>query len=130
MVHRVPAFADLRGVYERFRIDAGIVLLSEKSAGLVSPSKFSGYISFGLPLIYLGPSGTNAEIVCTRFNGGYWLAPDAGSAETDLVAAGLTDSRKMAAAAAGAAAAASYFAGFGGRSLAVLLAPRLKGGLA
>jgi hypothetical protein len=126
VIPRVPFFADLRDLYEKQRIDAGIVLLSEEYAGLVSPSKFSGYINFGLPLVYLGPAGTNAATVCNHFHGGFWLPAGAGPAEIDSVASGLLDEGRMDAAASGARAASSYFAGFNGRSLAEALAPRLK----
>ena len=37
---------------------------------MISPSKFSGYTSFGLPIINLGPEGTNADIVCKKFGAG------------------------------------------------------------
>lgn len=122
---RVP-FTDLRRLYEEHRIDAGIVLLSDESVGLVSPSKFSGYIDFGLPVVYLGPPGTNTATVCTRFQGGFWLPTGAGPDETGKVASGLLDGRQMDAAAAGARAASAYFAGFNGRSLAGALASRLR----
>lgn len=125
---RVPFFSDLRGVYEKHRVDAGIVLLSDEFAGLVSPSKFSGYIDFGLPLVYLGPPGTNTATVCARFHGGFWLPTGAGPDETRKVASGLLDRGQMDAAAAGARAAAAYFAGFSGRSLAEALMPRLREG--
>jgi len=126
---RVPFFADLRLRYEEHRIDAGIVLLSDEYTGLVSPSKFSAYIDFGLPLVYLGPPGTNTATVCTRFRGGFWLPTGAGPDETRKVASGLLDRNQMDAAAAGARAAAAYFAGFNGRSLAEALVPRLEGSL-
>jgi hypothetical protein len=129
-IPRVPQFSDLRGLYERLKIDAGIVVLSEESAGLVSPSKFAGYINFGLPVVYLGPPGTNVATVCRRFQGGFWLRADSSSVEMDAVATGLLDERQMAAAAAGAHSAAKHFAGFSGRSLAGALAPHLAGGLA
>jgi hypothetical protein len=125
VIDRVPFFGDLRGLYEKHRIDAGIVLLSEQFAGLVSHSKFSGYINFGLPFVYVGPPGTNAATACLRFRGGFWLPTYAGPAETDLVAAGLLDPDQMAAAAEGAQAAAEHFAKFDGRSLAGMLAPLL-----
>jgi hypothetical protein len=128
MSPRVP-FSELRGLYEARRINAGIVLLSEESAGLASPSKFSGYINFGLPFVYLGPSGTNAATVCLQYNGGFWLPPRAGSAEIDFVAAALLDEGRMASAAAGARTAAEHFAGFNGRSLAKALAPHVIGNL-
>jgi len=124
-IPRVPLFADLRGLYERLKIDAGIVLLSRESAGLVSPSKFSAYIKFGLPLVYVGPAGTNAATVCLQFQGGFWLPIDAGPSETDFIASELLDELRMTAAAEGANAAAEHFAQFDGKSLADLLAPRL-----
>jgi hypothetical protein len=125
VIPRVSVFSDLRDLYERRRIDIGIVLLSEESAGLVSPSKFSAYINFGLPLLYLGPPSTNAATVCLEFKGGFWLPPGADQAETAIVAAGLLDRSRMSAAASGARAAATHFASFDGKSLAKVLAPRL-----
>lgn len=127
---RARSLSDLRGLYEEHRIDAGIVLLSQQSAGLVSPSKYSAYINFGLPLIYLGPPGTNAATVCLQFEGGFWLPTDASPIEIDRVASGLLDKGQMAAAAAGACSAAAHFARFDGRSLAAMLVPRLRRGLA
>jgi hypothetical protein len=122
---RVP-FTELRRLYEEHRIDAGIVLLSDESAGLVSPSKFSGYIDFGLPLVYLGPPGTNSATVCARFRGGFWLPAGAGPDVTGRVASDLLDTGQMDAAASGARAAAAYFTGFNGRSLAEALMARLR----
>ncbi len=121
---RVP-FSALGHLYEKHRIDAGVVLLSDEYAGIVSPSKFSGYIDFGVPIVYLGPPGTNSATVCTRFKGGFWLPTGAGPDDTQRVASGLFDRAQMEAAAAGARAASAYFAGFNGRSLAGALAQRL-----
>jgi len=121
---RVP-FNDLRPLYEKQRIDAGIVLLAEASGGLVSPSKFSGYINFGLPLIYLGPAATNTARVCAQFAGGFWLPTNASTAEVEQVAESLLAPGSLEAARGGARAASSYFAAFDGRSLARALAPRL-----
>jgi|HubBroStandDraft_1064217.scaffolds.fasta_scaffold06476_3 hypothetical protein len=128
MFPSVPLFADLRGLYEELRVDAGIVLLSEESAGLASPSKFSGYINFGLPLLYVGPPGTNAAKICLQFHGGFWLPTRSGPDDADSVALGLLDEGRMAAAAAGAQMAAEHFAKFNGRTLADALAPRLARG--
>jgi putative colanic acid biosynthesis glycosyltransferase WcaI len=130
VVPRVPLFADLRGVYEKHKIDAGIVLLSTDSAGLASPSKFSGYINFGLPLVYIGPPGTNAATVCLQFHGGFRLPTEAGIAEADCVASGLLDEGQMSAAVEGSHAAAEHFARFDAKSLAGALAPRLVRGIA
>jgi len=120
---RVP-FAELRGLYHRWQIDAGVVLLATESAGLVSPSKFSGYINFGIPLVYVGPPDTNTAEVCTRFQGGFWLPDNAGAREVAALAAALLDPGQVTRAATGARAAASHFAGLNSETLAALLAPR------
>ena len=129
-VRLLPTSARLDGPHarQRFlveRIDAGIVLLAEASGGLVSPSKFSGYINFGLPLIYLGPAATNTARVCAQFAGGFWLPTNASTAEVEQVAESLLAPGSLEAARGGARAASSYFAAFDGRSLARALAPRL-----
>jgi hypothetical protein len=123
---RVPLFSDLGAVYEEFRVDAGIVVLAKESAGLVSPSKFAGYIDFGLPVVYLGPPDTSSALVCNRFQGGFWIPSDESPGETERVASRLLDVRAMAAAADGARAAATHFQAFSGASLAAILAPRLR----
>ncbi len=121
---RVP-FAELRALYQERKIDAGVVLLSAESAGLVSPSKFSGYINFGIPLIYLGPADTNTAEVCVRFGGGFWISVEAGAAQIDGAVTALLDPERMAAAAAGARVAAEHFAAMNSGPLADLLAERL-----
>jgi hypothetical protein len=123
---RVPLFSDLGILYGERGIDAGIVVLSEDLAGLVSPSKFVGYIDFGLPLVYVGPAGTNSARVCESFGGGFWIPPGVSASERDRVASALLDPRQMEEAASGALAAARYFHGFGAETLADSLAPRLE----
>lgn len=66
----IEHYEDLGAFYKENKFDYGVVLLNDELKGIVSPSKFSGYTSFGLPIIYLGPKGTNADIVCSRFNAG------------------------------------------------------------
>jgi len=122
---RIP-FAELPRAYAEYRVHAGIVLLAAESGGLVSPSKFSGYINFGVPLVYVGPAATNTALVCTRFGGGFWLPTSAVEDDVQAVAAKLLDAQTLAAAAAGARAAADHFARFDGQSLARLLAPRFR----
>lgn len=56
--------------YKDNGFDYGVVLLNNELKGIESPSKFSGYTSFGLPIIYLGPSGTNAHLVCEKLKAG------------------------------------------------------------
>jgi colanic acid biosynthesis glycosyl transferase WcaI len=120
---RVP-FANLLQLYNRWQIDVGLVLLSDESSGLVSPSKFSAYINFCLPLIYVGPPGTNTAEVCTKFRGGFQLANGADRTEIAAVAEKLLDARQMIEAANGARAAAAHFTALNSESLADLLAPR------
>jgi sugar transferase EpsL len=129
-IPRAPRFSDLRDIYEKLRIDAGIVLLSEESAGVVSPSKFSAYIIFGLPIVYIGPPGTNAASVCLKFQGGFWMPTGSSPTDTKVIADRLIDRRQMAAAADGAHAAAQHFAQFNGSTLAAKLAPLLVLGIA
>ena len=121
---RVP-FASLPGLYEQWRIDAGVVLLKEESAGLVSPSKFSGYIDFGLPIVYFGPPGTNSAEVCARFRGGFWIPSRPDPAALAAAVTGLLDAGAMAAAAVGARAAAGHFAACNGDTLAEIMSPRI-----
>ena len=121
---RVP-FGDLRGLYERWQIDAGLVLLTGESAGLVAPSKFSGYIAFGIPLIYLGPQQTSTAEVCSEFHGGFRIDENAAPDALAAVADRLLDAEAMAAAANGARAASAHFTQFDNESLADRIAPRL-----
>jgi hypothetical protein len=121
---RVP-FPKLRDLYNRWHIDAGLVLLSEGSAGLLSPSKFSGYIDFGVPIIYIGPSGTNTQEACTRFKAGFALAGVADDGQVAAVADSLLNPGRMKAASEGARAAALHYSLLNNDSLAALIAPLL-----
>jgi hypothetical protein len=114
---RVP-FIELRLLYEKWEIDLGVVLLSDASAGLVSPSKFSGYINFGIPLVYVGPPDTNTAEVCERFNGGLRIPNGASAEQVGALSEAILDPTRLAAAAHGAKDASAYFSGFDGDSLA------------
>ena len=122
---RVPRFEQLQDVYNEFRVDLGVVLLSEESMGVVSPSKFSGYIDFGLPLLYVGPPETNAAEVCVRFGGGFWLPSGSAPAARAEVAESIYRPGAVHSAAKAALRDSDYFSGFNQDSLAALLAPRL-----
>ena len=67
---RVKDYAQMGAFYKEHGFDYGIVLLGDSYKGLVSPSKFSGYSSFGLPVLYLGPEGTNAWLACAHCGAG------------------------------------------------------------
>ena len=60
----------LSAVIRELDFDYGIVSMSDEFAGLLSPSKFIGYLEGDLPIIYLGPPSTNAAQICDRFNAG------------------------------------------------------------
>lgn len=68
--HPHVAFEQLPQKLPPLRFDYGLVAFSEKFAGLLSPSKFSGYLVANLPIVYLGPPGTNGAMVCDRFGAG------------------------------------------------------------
>jgi colanic acid biosynthesis glycosyl transferase WcaI len=124
-VHPRVAYQELPSLYARWRIDAGLVLLAAESAGLVSPSKFSGYIDFGLPIVYIGPADTNAAEVCNRFGAGFWVSDAGGAEQLAAVMGALLDGRSLSRAAAGAVEAARHFASLNNDSLANLLVPHL-----
>ena len=52
------------------RVAWGLVLMDTSFKGLMSPSKFSTYLNLGLPILYFGPEGTNADRVCREFEAG------------------------------------------------------------
>jgi hypothetical protein len=122
---RVP-LPELLALYNEWRIDLGVVLLSDAAAGLVSPSKFSGYINFGIPLLYIGPADTNAADICSLLHGGFRMANRATPAEIGALAEALLDPARMGAAARGAREAAAHFSRLDQRSLAALLTPRIR----
>lgn len=66
----IKNYSDMGKFYAENAFDYGVVILDEKFKGVVSPSKFSGYSSFGLPILYLGPRGTNASLLCGKFGAG------------------------------------------------------------
>ena len=87
---RVDDYRDMGGLYRDNGIHYGVALLNDSLQGVVSPSKFGGYISFGLPLLYLGPKHTNAWSVCQDFGAGVsWSRGE----DMEAVAARLADPR-------------------------------------
>jgi hypothetical protein len=74
---RVENYGDMGKLYKENGIHYGVTLLNDSLNGVVSPSKFNGYISFGLPLLYLGPKFTNAWDVCENLGAGLaWSSGD------------------------------------------------------
>ncbi len=50
--------------------DCGLITLRDEYAGVISPSKLHGYLATGLPVIYVGPAGTNVDDALQRFRCG------------------------------------------------------------
>lgn len=121
---RVP-FEGLAGIFCEYNAQIGIVLLSDETAGLVSPSKFSAYINHGLPVLYLGPEGTSADEVCDVFHAGFALRSMASEEDIDSTAKLLESPIALRAAAYNTAQAKSYFASRNGDTLAKRLSPYL-----
>jgi hypothetical protein len=61
---------DLHKRLNDFRPNYALVLMDGSKAGLLSPSKYASYIRLGLPVLYLGPRGTNADRVCRETGAG------------------------------------------------------------
>jgi len=110
---------------ESFKPHFGIVLLRDDYAGLASPSKFMAYLRLGHPLLYIGPRGTNADIVCRRFGGGLAVTNTVSSEDVSTACFELADPRRFAELRAGVRDALAYFAGKDQHTLAQLLVEHL-----
>ena len=49
----------------------GLVALETACAGLMSPSKIHGYLAVGVPLIYVGPDGSNVDEAIETYHCGF-----------------------------------------------------------
>jgi glycosyltransferase involved in cell wall biosynthesis len=56
--------------------DAALILLDDRSLGVMSPSKLHANLAMGLPVIYLGPKGSNVDEAIERFGCGESLRSD------------------------------------------------------
>jgi hypothetical protein len=121
-------FGQLGERFVELRVDLGIVLLRNEAAGVVSPSKFSGYVSHGLPLIYVGPPDTTACLVCTKFDAGFHLENDVEAGRADILATKVWDQSTLKRKAANVSKAAAHFLKQDGGSFAELVLPFLENG--
>jgi glycosyltransferase involved in cell wall biosynthesis len=53
--------------------DAALITLDERSLGVISPSKLHGNLAAGLPVLYVGPAGSNVDEAIERFGCGWSL---------------------------------------------------------
>jgi glycosyltransferase involved in cell wall biosynthesis len=51
--------------------DCALITLRREALGLMSPSKLHASLAMGLPIIYVGPSGSNVDEAVKRFNCGF-----------------------------------------------------------
>lgn len=51
----------------------GLITLRDEALGVMSPSKLHAYLAMGLPVIYLGPEGSNVDEAIRRFGCGVSL---------------------------------------------------------
>jgi colanic acid biosynthesis glycosyl transferase WcaI len=42
-------------------VDCALIVMRDEALGVVSPSKLHGYLAMGLPVIYVGPKGSNVD---------------------------------------------------------------------
>lgn len=55
---------------------AALILLGDDALGLMSPSKLHANLAAGLPILYVGPAGSNVDEAITRFGCGVSLRGD------------------------------------------------------
>jgi len=47
--------------------DCALIVLADEALGLMSPSKLHANLAAGLPIVYIGPAGSNVDEAITRF---------------------------------------------------------------
>lgn len=55
------------------RGDCGLIVMRDEALGVISPSKLHAYLAMGLPVIYVGPEGSNVDEAIQMFNCGVSL---------------------------------------------------------
>lgn len=123
---RTP-FADLRGIFHEYDVHAGIVLLAEELAGLVSPSKFGAYIRFGIATVYIGPPRTSSEAVCLTYGAGFAIHNNAPIEELRRLAGHLRSVPALSSARESTRQASEFFQSRNGDTLAAATAPVVFG---
>jgi hypothetical protein len=127
-VHHHPRvkFEALGVLYEQLHVDIGVVILSDQYSGLVSPSKFVGYIAFGVPILYFGPKKTNTAEICSRFSAGFELSENASEDELVAIVDQICDREMLNGVICNVRKASEYYADFGAETLAASLDPFLR----
>ena len=55
------------------KADCGLIVMRDDALGVISPSKLHGYLAMGLPVIYVGPEGSNVDEAIKSFDCGISL---------------------------------------------------------
>jgi hypothetical protein len=66
--------------------DLALITLDDRSLGVMSPSKLHANLAAGLPIVYVGPEGSNVDEAIARFGCGVSLRTD----DVDGLVAALT----------------------------------------
>ena len=53
--------------------DCGLITLKDEALGVISPSKLHAYLAMGLPVLYIGPPGSNVDLAIERYECGLSL---------------------------------------------------------
>ena len=83
---RQDTLQELSEKLNQLETDYGIILMEEEAHGLLSPSKYSGYLYSGLPLLYCGPRQTNADAICRKFDAGIAITSTESTADMEEIA--------------------------------------------
>lgn len=111
-------FARVAGELRSRAFHYGVVTLDGRFVGLVSPSKYIGYLVAGVPVIYLGAAQTNTALVCDRFRAGVRIDPACPPQQESSLVAQVLDEKFQEQCARNTAAALEYFLRFDGAYLA------------
>lgn len=108
-----------------FKPNYALVLMDEAKRGLLSPSKYSTYLQLGLPILYLGPRDTNADLACREQGAGVAIAHDDLGGGVDALLASVLDSTRQDARQAAAVSAFEALRRFNAASFVAVLRPWL-----
>ncbi len=76
--------------------DLALITLSDEAAGVMSPSKLHGCLAMGLPVVYLGPPGSNVDDAVTRFGCGVRIPQGHAPELVRFLRSALSDRRQLA----------------------------------
>ena len=108
-VKKITDFNELGAFIFDNSVNLGLITLQNWAAGLISPSKYNGYISFGTPILYIGPSGTNSYDICSRYRAGLALSNNASAKSISKAAKTLANQKWIHTASKNTAAVRAYF---------------------